>query len=157
MKRSLSISGFIALLLVYGCHSKNELGLNEKASINSLGDLPENPLLLNAITSSVYPKDSTLAVLYGNDIAYHHGKVSNDGNYPIGAVLYEVTWQLQEDEQWFGANIPKVIKSIERIEISKDNMPQYTLFEGFELNNSKHPDETTRIKWITNLRMAVSP
>lgn len=53
-------------------------------------------------------------VLYGNDLAYNYAKTSDEGNYPTGSVLYLVIWQLQEDEQWFGSNIPGKVKKIER-------------------------------------------
>ena len=83
-----------AVLSLFGCNPKNGLGLNENASVNSLEDLPENPLLLNAITTSIHPKDSSMTVLYGNSLAYNYAQTSEDGNYPIGSVLYIVIWKL---------------------------------------------------------------
>ena len=139
------------------CHSKNVLGLNEEASLQNPGALPENPLLLHAITSSIHPKDSTIAVLYGNDPAYNYAATNVDGNYPAGAVLYEVTWQLQTDEQWFGANIPKLIKTIERIEFSLGNAPQYTFFQGDPPRKYDPLNKAKRVAFILEQRMAVSP
>ncbi|OQP64505.1 hypothetical protein [Niastella populi] len=148
----------LALVFLSGaCHSKKTLGLNEEASLQNPGALPENPLLLNAITSSIYPKDSTIAVLYGNDLAYNYAAANADGHYPAGAVLYEVAWQLQTDEQWFGANIPKIIKTIERIEFSADNPPRYTLFHGDAHQEYAPLNKVERVAFILGQKMAVSP
>lgn len=145
------------ILLHYGCSNSNELGLNEEASMDSFGDLPENPLLLNAISSSIYPKDSTMSVLYGNNVAYNYATVNGNGSYPNGSVLYEVIWQLQADEQWFGANIPKMIKRIERIEFTGNNTPIYEVFEKGILKKAKPGNMEERINYIASKRMAVSP
>ena len=121
MKHNLYILLIASFLPLFGCNPQNGLGLNESASVNSLEDLPENPLLLNAITMSIHPKDSSMTVLYANDLAYNYTKTSEEGNYPAGSVLYLVIWQLQADEQWFGANIPGRIKKIKRIVFLDDD------------------------------------
>ncbi|WP_343670911.1 hypothetical protein [Chitinophaga sp.] len=157
MKHSLYILVSIVSLSIFSCTPKNELGLNEKASINSLGDLPENPLLLNAITSSIHPKDSSVTVLYGNDPAYNYAKVSGDGNYPVGAVLYGVTWQLQADEQWFGANVPESIRTVERIEFLSNNKIEYGSYDNTGLKQAEPYNKEERIHRITAMKMAVSP
>jgi len=157
MKYTIYILGFVFALFSYGCHSKNELGLNEGASIDNLGDLPENPLLLNAITSAVDPKDSIMAVLYGNDLAFDHLASNAASEYPSGAILYEVTWQLEADEQWFGANTPHKVKTIERIEFGENNAIEYQLFKGHILQNSGPVEPSKRIAVILGQRIAVSP
>lgn len=157
MKRNLYIFLSIVSLSVFSCTQKNELGLNENASLNSLGDLSENPLLLNAITSSITPKDSSMTVLYGNDLAYNYAKISGEGNYPTRAVLYRITWQLQSDEQWFGANIPENIRTIERVEFLDNNETKYGNFDkkGHEDTSSYNIQE--RINYIKGMKMAISP
>lgn len=157
MKHILSIFAVISFFINYGCHSKSGLGLNENASVKNLGNLPENPLLLNAITSSIYPANATMTVLYGNDLAYDYAALYTDGNYPVGAVLYEVTWLSQPDEQWFGANIPETIKTIERIEFKQNQPPQYTIFEKGVLKKSQPDIIKKRTKVILSQKMAVSP
>ncbi|WP_449435839.1 hypothetical protein [Pedobacter steynii] len=136
MKHNLYIFLSVAVLSLFGCNPKNGLGLNENASINSLGKLPENPLLLNVITSSIYPKNSSMTVLYGNDLAYNYAKISGDSNYPAGSVLYDVTWQFQADKQWFGANVPEKIRKIERIEFWAIIKPNITVLIQKELQIS---------------------
>lgn len=147
----------IAVIFLFGCNPKNGLSFNENASINNLGDLPENPLLLNAITTSFDPKDSMMTVLYGNYPAYNYAKISDDGNYPVSAVLYSVTWQLQDDEQWFGANVPKYIRKIERIEFLKKNKTKYNYFDYNGIKHTSSDNVQKRIDHIKEMKMAVSP
>lgn len=157
MRHTVYVLCLIFAFFSSACRSRNVLELNEAASLQNPGALPENPLLLNAITSSIRPKDSTMAVLYGNDPAYSYAATNANGNYPAGAVLYEVTWQLQPDEQWFGANIPKIIKTIERVEFISDNSPRYTLYKG-EVPRKYDPlNKAERVAFILGQRMAVSP
>src|SRR5688572_2402243 len=65
----------LTLTYLPGCIQSNESYLNEGASILKLEDLPENPLLLHPLTSSINPNDSTMATLYGNDLAMSHTQV----------------------------------------------------------------------------------
>lgn len=157
MKNNIYLFLTIAVLYLFGCNPKNGLGLNENASVNCLEDLPENPLLLNAVTTSIHQKDSSITVLYGNELAYNYAKINGDGNYPAGSVLYSVTWQLQEDKQWFGANIPENIRTIERIEFWDNNKINYNSFnlKGIEDVNPDHVHE--RIDQIKGMQMAISP
>lgn len=140
-----------------GCNSKKGLGLNETASVLSLGDLPENPLLLHAITSTIQPKDSTTTVLYGNNQAYEYAASTGDDNYPEGAILFEVTWQQQPDEQWFGGKVPKAIKTIERVALTSGGKVEYTLFQGNLHQKTTPINSKERIAHITGQRIAVSP
>ena len=157
MKNNLYKFVIIAVISLFGCNPKNGLGLNENASINNLGDLPENPLLLNAITTSFHLKDSLMTVLYGNKLAYNYAKISGDGNYPTSAVLYSVTWQLQEDEQWFGANVPKNIRKIERLEFLEKNKTKYNNFDYNGIKHTNSDNMQKRINHIKEMKMAVSP
>lgn len=157
MRHAVYVFCLVLAFLSSACRSKKALGLNEEASLHNSGALPENPLLLNVITSSIHPKDSTMAVLYGNDPGYNYAAANANGNYPAGTVLYEVTWQLQPDEQWFGANIPKVIKTIERIEFSSESLPRYTLFQGDPPRKYDPLNKVERVAFILGQRMAASP
>ncbi|MFC6100000.1 hypothetical protein [Olivibacter domesticus] len=157
MKHNLYITLTIAVLSLFGCNPKNGLGLNENASLNSFGDLPENPLLLNAITTSILQKDGSMTILYGNDLAYNHAKMSSKGNYPTGSVLYGVIWKLQEDEQWFGANIPENIRKIERIEFLDDNKTDYASFNLKGIEDINPDGAKERIDQIKGMKMAITP
>lgn len=157
MKHNLYISLSIVVLSLFGCNPKNGLGLNENASINNLGNLPENPLLLKAISASIHQKDNSMTMLYGNDFAYNYAKMSSKDNYPTGSILYGVTWQLQEDEQWFGANIPENIRKIERIEFLDNNKIDYKRFDSKGVEEINTDDAQERIDQIKGMQMAVTP
>lgn len=156
MKQTFYTYCIALVFIISSCNTNSGVNLNEEASIQNLRDLTENPLLLNAITTSINPKNNTMSVLYGNIIAYTCARTGNT-NYTEGAVLYEVTWQQQNDEQWFGAKIPKSISTIERIEFISTNIPKYTLFQA-NIHQISNPNFINkRIAWILGQTMSVSP
>lgn len=119
--------------------------------------LPEIPLLEHPLTSSINVKEHTKSTLYGNTIAWEYANLKNDENYPSGAILYEVTWKQKPDSVWFGANIPKEIKSVERISYLADKAPEYELYEGHPLMKSELEKDTARLAFIAAQRIADSP
>ena len=140
------------------CHSDDKISrLNEEASIIQNDFFPVNPLLEKALTSSINIKDSTMSTLYGNKIAWKHAILYKDGLYPPGAILYEVTWKQKPDSVWFGANIPKEIKSVECITYADKSEPEYQLYEGQPLRKSQIKKDTSRVITISAQRVAVSP
>lgn len=149
---------FFALAIIFSCEQKSKEFLNIEASVQQNDELKENPLLMNPITSSIQPKDSTVSTLYGNEIAFDYAKQHSDSNYPKNAVLYEVTWKQKSDELWFGGNIPKEIYSVEKITFDNDNSV-YQRFEGKLLKKIqiKESEEKLRKDFIINQKMAVSP
>jgi hypothetical protein len=158
MKNILSaVIALTAIALLNSCQSGPVLGLNEEASVRVADELPENPLLLHAITSGVQPKDSTMYTLYGNDTAFAYASSHGDNVYPAEAVLYEVTWRQQADEQWVGGNVPKAIMTIERVEYVANGQVVYTLYQGTPLKKVAAADPGSRLEVISGQRMAVSP
>ena len=149
---------FFALAIIVSCEQKSKKFLNIEASVQQNDELKENPLLMNPITSSIQPKDSTMSTLYGNEIAFDYAKQHSDFNYPKDAVLYEVTWKQKPDELWFGGNIPKEISSVEKITFNNDNY-FYEKFEGKPLKKIQieEAEEKLREDFIINQKMAVSP
>lgn len=158
MKNTSYIVAALLLTLLVGCAQRNPatdtaLGLNESAAIHELADLPENPLLLHGITSRIQPKDGTLSTLYGNTIAYDHAHTKGAGNYPAGAVLYYVTWQSEADKQWFGANVPALIKTVEQVKFTNENKVQYALYR-VNKRESEISSSEMRINLIKNMEIA---
>lgn len=138
------------------CQSPSLSNLNEQASIGISDELPENPLELIPITSTVHPQDSIMSTLYGNKIAAYHAMHNGDTLYPKGALLYEVTWKQQPDPEWFGANIPKEVKSVERVLFS-DKLAEYHFYSGKPLRENIPRNARRRLEFIISQRMAVSP
>ncbi|MEN4760996.1 hypothetical protein ABEG63_11735 [Chryseobacterium sp. C39-AII1] len=149
---------FFALAIIISCEQKSKEFLNIEASVQQNDELKENPLLMNPITSSIQPKDSTMSTLYGNEIAFDYAKQHSDSNYPKNAVLYEVTWKQKPDELWFGGNIPKEIYSVEKITFDNANSV-YERFAGNPLKKIqiKEAEEKLRKDFIIHQKMAVSP
>lgn len=158
MNNIIYIYAGLLLTLLASCSQRDTkmheaLGLNESASIHALADLPENPLLLHGINSSIQLKDGTLSTLYGNEVAYNHARSHVSGNYPAGTVLYYVTWQSGADEQWFGAKVPQMIKTVEQIRFADDQDVQYTLFSGNK-RESVNSSSEARVNLIRNIKIA---
>ncbi|WP_426484967.1 hypothetical protein [Flavobacterium sp. 2] len=145
------------IILLSGCKGNNKDNLNEKASVSALDALPENPLLLSPITFSINPNKATMSTLYGNKIAFQHAKIKADSSYPNGAVLYEVTWKQKGDSLWYGANIPDQIISVEKVQFTRNTIPEYELYAGHPLKKVSSNDESRRTTIILSKRMAETP
>ncbi|TDW47735.1 hypothetical protein EV144_10417 [Flavobacterium sp. 270] len=143
-------------LFLASCHSPNKNNLNEEASIHSLEQLPENPLLLIPMSFSINPKQKKMSTLYGNKIAMHYAQQKEGNVYPSGSLLYEVTWEQKADSLWYGANIPGKISKIERIKFTEKE-PEYSLYSGFPLRKNQSQDAAERITAIVSQPLAVSP
>jgi hypothetical protein len=148
---------FISVIIV-SCGQKKTGTLNIPASVQQNDELAENPLLMNAITSSVQPKEGTMSTLYGNEIAFNYAQKNTGANYPPGTVLYEVTWKQKPDEVWLGGNIPKSIYSVERI-VFNDSGMIYEKYQGKPLKRitGNIADKDSRKDFIISQKMAVSP
>jgi hypothetical protein len=93
--------------------------------------VPANPLQWKAVTSEINKTDATMSALYGNDLAVGYARTHSQHDYPAGAVLSLVTWTQQEDPRWFGARIPREVKSVEFVMVgaTPDGRPSYTYQE----------------------------
>lgn len=158
--KNLFITCACLLTLTYlpGCTQSNQSYLNEGASILKLKDLPENPLLLHPLTSSINPNDRTMATLYGNDLAMGHAQTYKGSDFPAGTVLYQVTWGQKKDSLWFGANIPGKVLSVEQVSFNDHKKAVYKLYKGDELRKS-NPENVVpeRVNFIISQKRAVSP
>lgn len=159
MKKTLLISSFIICSFGISCSPNSSENSNKDASIQSLGDLEENPLLLTPLTSSIQPQNQTMSTLYGNKIAANHAQEFQDSNYPKGAVLYEVTWKQKPDIVWFGGNITKQINKVERISYLENNQLNYEIFKGDSLikESVNEIEKHFRTEYIASKKIAVSP
>lgn len=147
----------LIIVLTIACNPERKNHINQRASINPTDTFSENPLLEKAFTSSIDIQDHTMSTLYGNTIAWEYANANNDTDYPKGAILYEVTWKQKPDSLWFGAYVPKEIKSIERIVYTAGSKPIYELYTGNPLKKSVSNMDTSRVLFITAQKIAVSP
>lgn len=135
MKNILYILISFLSVLQISCKDHADRLLNREASKISLGKLPENPLLLHAITLSNNPKDSCMSVIYANDLAWQEIKNSNRHKFPEKASIYQVSWAVENDKEWFGALTPKRIVQVEQIEFLKDFKYQYRQYREEDLDS----------------------
>ena len=101
--------------------------------------------------------------LFGNATAVLYARTHIGGHYPAGSMLSLVTWHRQEDNRWFGAQMPAKTKSLEVVVVSiSENGPlsyAYDDYEGSPLEavttTGSRKDE--RIACILSQRAAVMP
>jgi len=157
MKRK-SIIGMIlfGLALALGCSSERSDSLNDEASIGSVQGLPENPLLLTALTTSIRPDSSTMSTLYGNEVAVRYTRIQ-ENSYPAGMILYNVTWKQKADPHWFGARVPEKVFSVERVSIGLSGEMVYELYKGSPLRLVSASDQIQRLSQVLSIQPAVSP
>lgn len=147
-----------AMLMATACkEGGKKINLNQGASFIAADTLPENPFLEKVLTASINTKDSTMATLYANQVAWGYAQGPHEGKYPPGSVLYQVTWKQKADSVWFGARIPKEIRSVERIFFTADSAAHYELYEGRPLRRSDATTDTGRIASITGQKVTLSP
>jgi hypothetical protein len=94
-----------------------------------------HPLRGKVITTFVRPQEGTMSTLYGNDLAVKSARSGR--SYPPGSVIWLVTWSQREDPHWFGGMIPKVLKSVEILELTGGGEMRWHRYEGPELVESK--------------------
>ncbi|EAQ78522.1 hypothetical protein [Blastopirellula marina] len=153
------------LLVLVGCSSgsrRESPATNQAAAL--VGDLLENPLEWNAITTQIDRHRSYMSTLYGNDPALEHAMSTDDAKIPVDAKFALVTWRQQADPNWFGAKIPGKVKSVEMVYWSQQPGAEaeltYLQLDGSPLRPATDltPSQADqRQRYITSLKAAVLP
>jgi hypothetical protein len=102
-----------------------QLIINQRASVPVAFHLQD----LRVIASSINKRRQTMSTLYGNSTAVNRARSGR----PVGAgeELVLITWRQKADENWFGANIPANVTSVEKIVTSSNPMAiNYQRYEG---------------------------
>jgi len=138
---------WVTALLMAGC-SRPQALTNEEASLGS--GLPYDPLQWRVIASSIDPAQRTTSTLFGNDRAIEYARSELNQTYAAGSLLALVTWELKEDPNWFGANIPGAVKTIEYVAVTLPrNGPlayEYHRFEGAPLREVQAPETLVKAR-----------
>lgn len=151
----------LALLLISCSNSTASTDLvNQEASLPASFDF--NKLGLKVITSSINNKKQTMSTLYGNELAMKSAAEGRTKAIQPGEIMVLITWKQQEDDRWFGANIPGNLHSLELIKTvpvkgGKASV-NYQLFDGDKLTlNSDTLHNQESIKYIFDQRPSVMP
>jgi hypothetical protein len=157
--------GLMMTLSQFGCSSdpaRVAASLNRNAAL--VGDLPVNPMQWKVITSAIERSDSTMATLFGNDLAVEYARSHSQHDYPVGSALCLVTWTQREDSRWFGAKIPDRVKTVEFVTAAarpnEGPLYSYDEYEGSPLKKVSAQQSTMtkeRTAYILSLRAAVMP
>jgi len=136
-----------AALLIAGC-SRPQALTNEEASLPP--GLPHDPLQWRVVATSIDPAKRTTSTLFGNDRAIDHARSELKQPYPEGSLLALVTWELKEDPNWFGANIPGAVTTIEYIAVTAPKggplAYEYRRFEGAPLQEVQPPETLVKAR-----------
>ena len=156
--------GMIVALGLLGCASnKRSVSAKRNRGAALVGELPANPLQWKVITSEASAADSTMATLFGNDLAIECVRSNSQHDYPNGAALALVTWTQQEDERWYGGKIPGPAKSVEFVFVSAaaDGRAAYSYqkFAGTPLKQISAQEQAgnERLAYLLSQRAAVMP
>jgi hypothetical protein len=167
MRKQIQFATLVVLLGLCGCQGVNPrvtTRLNQQAAL--AGDLPLNPVQGKVITSWIDksdPQHPTMSTLYGNDVAVQFARTNAGHDYPAGTVLSLVTWNQQEDERWFGGNIPASPKSVEIVTVTASAAKtafSYQRYEGAPLRKAASetgPTPGDRSNYLLSQRAAVMP
>lgn len=133
--KCLAIIIISALLGLSSCkqHTSPDQLLNSKASLPGSFRLSE--LHQTVITSFMNKKDSTMSILYGNELGL--GDAGKELRYSApNASFTLVTWHQQADPHWFGARIPGELISAETLTTGNsdnDELAKYQKYAGKNL------------------------
>jgi hypothetical protein len=165
MRKGNYLFAAILALCLSGCagdQPKISATFNESAALT--GDLPANPLQWQVITATSSQAESSMATLYGNDVAVHYARTNAQHSYPPNSALALVTWTQQDDPRYFGGRIPGQAKSVEFVFVKAGGggVPQYSYqqYEGTPLKRSSAQDGPTpndRAAYLLSQRAAVMP
>lgn len=154
---------FIFIILI-GIHTSCSSTPSADQLINEKASLPASfqfdKLGLKVIATLVNKNEHTMSTLYGNSLALEAAKT---GEHMIGdgEVFALITWNQQADENWYGANIPAELQSVELLHISATNgrgVFKYQSFKGKTLQPNKDTlQQDERIVYILSQKPAVLP
>ena len=158
----LAIMTCLALILTACTTTPN----NHAGELNARASLPDSFNFkskgLHVITSSVNKRENTTAVLYGNAAAQKFATAAVPAD-SVGVVMTLITWNLEDDERWFGARIPGDLLCAETVTITgKPDAPQikFELFNGALLKRETDTDgidTAQRIKYILGQKASILP
>ena len=78
-----------------------------------------DPGKMQVITTVLNPELHSMAILYGNSLAYN-AALEGEGNHVKGEEYTFVTWNFRESPRWFGSNINEDLISVEKLRVIKD-------------------------------------
>lgn len=137
--KKLIVWGTLFISVIAGCAGKKTPPAD---LFNRQASLPANfsfhPLEWKVISSSFSKTNKTMSTLYGNDLAVTYARNGKETTYPAGAELALVTWNQQEDQHWFGANIPGAVRSVEHVSFPASGAagPTYEVYNGASLEKA---------------------
>jgi hypothetical protein len=135
-----------------------------KQLVNNEASLPASfqfdKLGLKVIATFIDKNERTMSTLYGNSIALQAAK-TGEHKIGTGGVFVLITWKQQADGNWYGANIPGELLSVELIHSSpsaRQTVVRYDRYKGKSLMlDSDTIHRGKRVAFILNQRASVLP
>jgi hypothetical protein len=151
---------FGGLFILSSCQSGSE----SIELFNERAKLPEtfkfDTLGLKVMSSFFNKKSGTMSTLYANPFALSNA-LDGDKSHRAGEVFALVTWKQKADGNYFGADIPGDLQSVEIIKsaIAAKNAPvSYKKYTGKNLDPAPDiPHQKERITYIFSQRPSVMP
>lgn len=153
--KSYLFGGIAISLLLAACHQPVPAGriINQKASLPASFGLEQ----MGVITSSINKRQHTMSTLYGNAVSVNRAR--SGATIAPNEKLLLVTWKQKADENWFGANIPKEVQSVEQITTGANpGEAVYQRYGGSSLTLSRDIiAKSSRINVIFGMQASVMP
>lgn len=146
------LTAFIALLFVTACEQEKQTVFAPEYLHAEKG--------LQLITSVIDNRDSTISLIYGNELAVQYGRSVVSVHQPAEQYVM-VTSLLRPMPQWYGTNMNGAIIRIEQVVTNQQATGglsyAYTRQNAQGQALPDGPDKQARIGFIINQRTAVTP
>ncbi|MGS2738184.1 hypothetical protein [Sinomicrobium sp. M5D2P17] len=151
IKYSLLLTG---LLLWSGCRQSSTSSTAGGYEVFNAGKM-------RVITTALNPQLHSMAILYGNTLAYDTALKGN-GHHTVGEKYTYVTWKYRESPRWFGSDINEDLIAVETLQVTKDKEGylrfDYTVEKGTPLPvDGRQLQTKDRIAYLLEYRPAVIP
>ena len=145
----------LAAFLVSACRQQVPVNkiINQQASLPASFGLGN----MGVIASFINKKQHTMSTLYGNLVSVQRAR-AGEAVQPHEQLLL-VTWEQKADENWFGANIPGQVQSVEQVITgAQPTDVTYQRYEGNPLSPGQDTTaKTSRINSIFGLQASIMP
>ena len=109
------------------------------------------------ISHAVNKQLETMAVLYGNVLAYN-AALADDGRHTAGEQYTLVTWQYHENPLWYGSKVNGELLSVEQLHVTASGQMDYQVTRGRVLpvkGRQQSPEQ--RIRYLLSYKPSIMP
>jgi hypothetical protein len=154
------IAGFSLMLCNCSVGSSNDEFINNEASLPS--SLNIDHAGLKVISTFFNPKQKNTSLLYGNAQALANAISGQQKIIVAGQLFKLITWKSQSDANWFGANIPGELLTVEVLKtVGSEGQSAIIMYSRFKGKNMQPDSDTShnqeRVQFILRQKPTIIP